>query len=290
LGIEFSELMALGRQDPNNSSEKFNMAYLAIRGSGAVNGVSRLHSEVSLKLFAKLFPRWPKEEIPIGYVTNGVHTPSWDSQLADDLWTRACGKGRWRNELETLEQEISRLPDDLLWQFRTRSRRNLVDYVRDKFEQQITEAGHSSAFIDPVKEVFNPSTLTLGFARRFVSYKRPNLLLHDPERFIRILTNAERPVQLVIAGKAPPTDELGKALIREWVQFIQQNNLHKHVVFLSDYDMLMAEKIVQGVDVWVNTPRRPWEASGTSGMKVLVNGGINPSELDVGGPKHTAPK
>jgi starch phosphorylase len=134
--------------------------------------------------------------------------------------------------------------------------------------------------MDIAKNILDPNVLTLGFARRFVAYKRPTLLLHDEERFIRILTNNERPVQLVIAGKAPPYDESGKALIREWVQFIRRHNLYKHVVFISDYDMLLTENMVQGVDVWLNTPRRPWEACGTSGMKVLVNGGINLSELD----------
>jgi starch phosphorylase len=280
LGIHFNDLMALGRQDPNNFSEWFNMAYLAIRGSGAVNGVSRLHGAVSRQLFESLFPRWPKEEVPVGFVTNGVHMPSWDSALADKFWTQACGKDRWRGELKTLQQDIGKESDEALWQFRNSSRTNLVNYTRKRFEMQLKVSGHAPELIDLAKQVFDPSALTLGFARRFVSYKRPNLLLSDPERFIRLLTNPEHPVQLIIAGKAPPFDETGKALIRQWMQFIRQHNLYHHVVFLSDYDMLLTEKLVQGVDVWINTPRRPWEACGTSGMKVLVNGGINLSELD----------
>jgi starch phosphorylase len=280
LKIDFNELMALGRQDANNLSESFNMAYLAVRGSGAVNGVSKLHRKVSQHLFQYLFPRWPKEEVPVGSVTNGVHTPSWDSELADKVWTDACGKDRWRGDLKSIEQSISTLPDETLWQLRTISRNNLVNYTRTRFESQLIVAGFSTETIEVAKHVFSPDTLTLGFARRFVAYKRPNLLLHNEERFIRILTNATHPVQLVIAGKAPPFDESGKNLIRQWIEFIQRNNLYSHVVFLSDYDMLLAEQLVQGVDVWVNTPRRPWEASGTSGMKVLVNGGINLSELD----------
>jgi starch phosphorylase len=280
LGISFYDLMALGRKDPADESENFNMAYLAIRGSGAVNGVSRLHSEVSRELFSPLFPRWPLNEIPISYVTNGVHMPSWDSEMADEIWTEACGKGRWRGELEELEGVISVLPDHSLWNFRTNSRNNLISFLRKRFERQLTISGESGHVIESVRNVFNPHALTLGFARRFVSYKRPNLLLFDPERLIRILTNPEKPVQLVIAGKAPPFDESAKALIRQWVQFIQQYNLYQHVVFLSDYDMLLTEQLVQGVDVWINTPRRPWEACGTSGMKVLVNGGLNLSELD----------
>ncbi len=280
LGIEFNNLMALGRVNPVDTSESFNMAYLAIRGSGAVNGVSRLHGDVSRHLFSILFPRQPINEIPIGHVTNGVHMPSWDSVFADKVWTEACGKGRWKGELETLEEDISKIEDETLWQLRNDCRNELVNFTRERFEKQSDVAGQSPEFIDSAKHIFNPNTLTLGFARRFVPYKRPDLLLHDPERFVRILTNPEHPVQLVIAGKAPPFDESGKALIRQWIQFIQQHNLYNHVVFLGDYDVLLTRHMVQGADVWVNTPRRPWEASGTSGMKVLVNGGINLSELD----------
>lgn len=280
LGIEFNNLMALGRVNPFDTSESFNMAYLAVRGSGAVNGVSRLHEDVSRHLFSILFPRQPIHEVPIGHVTNGVHTPSWDSIFADKVWTDACGKNRWKGELETLEQDINKIPDETLWQMRNDSRNELVNFTRERFAAESDVAGQSSEFIDSAKHIFNPNTLTLGFARRFVPYKRPDLLLHDPERFVHLLTNPEHPVQLVIAGKAPPSDESGKALIKEWIQFIQKYNLYNHVIFLSDYDMLLTRHLVQGADVWVNTPRRPWEASGTSGMKVLVNGGINLSELD----------
>ncbi len=279
LKINFEDLLALGRQEPKNANESFNMAYLAIRGSGAVNGVSHLHGEVSRKLFQNLFPRWPITEVPVGYVTNGVHMPCWDSEYADKIWTDACGKDRWKGNLENLVQQVLQIPGEKLWKFRTESRKNLVGFIRNEFERQVSASGQPG-MIEMAKEIFNPNTLTLGFARRFVPYKRPDLLLYDPERFIRILTNPEKPVQLVIAGKAPPFDETGKTLIRRWIQFIQQHNLYKHVIFLNDYDMMMGECLVQGVDVWINTPRRPWEASGTSGMKVLVNGGINLSELD----------
>lgn len=280
LAIDFETLMALGRQSPTNTSESFNMAHLAIRGSGAVNGVSRLHGEVSRQLFNDLFPRWPTDEVPVGYVTNGVHMPSWDAEAADQIWTEACGKNRWRGSQDTLGDDISKVSDEALWQLRTSCRHDLVDYTRKRLERQFRVSGHPPGLVDIATKVFDANTLTLGFARRFVEYKRPNLLLHDPERFIRILTNREQPVQLVIAGKAPPFDESGKALIQQWAQFIEQHSLYQHVVFLSDYDMLLAEHLVQGADVWVNTPRYPWEASGTSGMKVLVNGGINLSELD----------
>jgi starch phosphorylase len=273
-------LLALGRQNPNDSSESFNMAYLAIRGSGAVNGVSRLHGEVSRHLFEPLFPHWPEDEVPIGHVTNGVHVPTWDSAAADDLWTAACGKGRWLGTTENLEQDIRRASDTTLWKFRTAASESLVEYARGRLSRQLAASGASAEAVDGAKHLFDPNALTLGFARRFATYKRPNLLLHDPQRLLRLLTNSQRPVQLIIAGKAHPEDRAGQALIHEWINFIRQPETRPHIVFLSDYDMLLTEHLVQGVDVWINTPRRPWEACGTSGMKVLVNGGINLSELD----------
>jgi starch phosphorylase len=280
LGITLHDLLALGRQNPDDPSENFNMAYLAVRGSGAVNGVSRLHGEVSRHMFLPLFPRWPQDEIPVGYVTNGVHMPTWDSAPADDLWTEACGKDRWLGTMKTLEQDIHRISDARLWQFRTAASRSFVEYVRERLSRQLVSSGAPPGDVDLAKQLFNPNALTLGFARRFATYKRPNLLLHNPARLLRLLTDPERPVQLVIAGKAHPADQAGQALIHEWINFIRQPETRPHVVFLSDYDMLLTEHMVQGVDVWINTPRRPWEASGTSGMKVLVNGGINLSELD----------
>ena len=280
LSISFQDLLALGRQNREDASEPFNMAYLAIHGSGAVNGVSRLHGEVSRHLFSRLFPSWPMEDVPIGYVTNGVHMPSWDSAAADELWTEACGKDRWLGTVEILEQDIRGIPDNQLWQFRLAASKALVEYVRERLSLQLAAAGTSSQAIENTKYLFDPNTLTLGFARRFAAYKRPNLLLHDPERLLRLLTNPERPVQLIIAGKAHPADHAGQELIQQWMQFIERPEARAHVVFLSDYDVLLTEQLVQGVDIWLNTPRRPWEACGTSGMKVLVNGGLNLSELD----------
>jgi starch phosphorylase len=280
LGISLYDLMALGRQNPNDASENFNMAYLAIRGSGAVNGVSRLHGQVSRRIFMSLFPRWPEEEVPIGHITNGVHMATWDSAAADDLWTKACGKDRWMGTTATMEQNIRRISDAKLWQFRSAASQSFVEYARERLSRQLAASGASPEAIEGAKHLFDPNALTLGFARRFATYKRPNLLLHDPERLLRLLTNPEHPVQLVLAGKAHPEDRAGQALIHEWIHFIRRPEARPHVIFLSDYDMLLTEHLVQGVDVWVNTPRRPWEASGTSGMKVLVNGGLNLSELD----------
>jgi starch phosphorylase len=280
LGITVHDLLALGRQNPNDSSESFNMAYLAVRGSGAVNGVSRLHGKVSRHIFGPLFPRWPEDEVPVGHVTNGVHMPTWDSAAADDLWTDICGKDRWLGTTKILEQNIRRVSDASLWHFRIAASKSLVEYARGRLSRQLASLGALPEAVERAKHLFDPNALTLGFARRFATYKRPNLLLHDPARLLRLLSNPQRPVQLIIAGKAHPEDGAGQALIREWINFIRRPEARPHVVFLSDYDMLLTEHLVQGVDVWINTPRRPWEASGTSGMKVLVNGGINLSELD----------
>jgi starch phosphorylase len=280
LGISVHDLLALGRQNPNDASESFNMAYLAIRGSGSVNGVSRLHGEVSRHLFEPLFPHWPADEVPVGHLTNGIHMPTWDSAEADNLWTKACGKNRWLGTADNLEQDFRRVSDDTLWQFRLATSKSLVEYARERLAGHYAAAGASPETVEQARHLFDPNILTLGFARRFATYKRPNLLLHDPERLLRLLSNPQRPVQLIIAGKAHPADWAGQALIQKWIQFIRRPDVRPHAIFLSDYDMHLTGRLVQGVDVWLNTPRRPWEACGTSGMKVLVNGGINLSELD----------
>jgi starch phosphorylase len=256
------------------------MACLAIRGSGRANGVSRLHGKVSRRLFAPLFPRWPEDDVPVGHVTNGVHMPSWDSATADDLWTEACGQHRWLGTSTSLEQTIRGVSSARLWQLRTAASASLIEFARERLARQLAACGSTPEAVDEAKQLFDPNALTLGFARRFATYKRPNLLLHDPDRLLRLLSNRQRPVQIIIAGKAHPADRAGQALIQEWIRFIRRPGARPHVIFLSDYDMLLTERLVQGVDVWINTPRRPWEACGTSGMKVLVNGGLNLSELD----------
>jgi starch phosphorylase len=280
LDITLPQLLALGRRNPQDLAEDFNMAYLAIRGSGAVNGVSRLHGKVSRHLFEPLFPRWPVDEVPVGHVTNGVHMATWDSAAADDLWTDVCGKDRWLGTTASLEHVIRRVSDARLWQFRAAARSSLVEYARERLSTQLAASGAAPDAVEHAKHLFDPNILTLGFARRFATYKRPNLLLHDPERLLRLLTHSQHPVQLIMAGKAHPNDPAGQALIQQWMHFIRRPEVRAHAIFLSDYDMLLTEHLVQGVDVWLNTPRRPWEACGTSGMKALVNGGLNLSELD----------
>ena len=280
LGLSTEQLLALGRSDAEDREAPFNMALLALRGTGAVNGVSRLHGEVSRRLFAPLFPRLPLAEVPVGHVTNGVHVPSWESRAADALWSQGCGESRWRGDLASLEDDFRGLPDSALWDLRCDARRQLVDWVRARHVLQIAVRGAGPEELAEQAQVLDPDTLTLGFARRFASYKRPNLLLSDPERLQRLLTDAGRPVQLVIAGKAHPQDRDGRHMVRAWNDFLRRAAVRTRVVFVEDYDIAVASQLVQGVDLWINTPRRPWEASGTSGMKVLVNGGLNLSELD----------
>ncbi|HXY21818.1 MAG TPA: alpha-glucan family phosphorylase [Burkholderiaceae bacterium] len=274
------ELIALGRRDPKDETEPFNMAYLALRGCVKANAVSRLHGQVSRRLFRDLFPAWPEWDVPIEHVTNGVHVPSWDSVWADELWTSACGKDRWLGGVTNLVEAIRAKDDATLWGFAAMKRRDLVLYTRERLVWQLKQRGEERGRIAEAADVFDPNVLTLGFARRFAEYKRPNLLLQDPDRLARLLLNPQRPVQIIVAGKAHPEDKVGKKLVREWLEFVNRPQVRARAVFLEDYDMALAQQLVQGVDLWINTPRRPWEACGTSGMKVLVNGGLNVSTLD----------
>ncbi|HSC19746.1 MAG TPA: alpha-glucan family phosphorylase [Rhizomicrobium sp.] len=278
--VRTEELIGLGRIDPKDKDEAFNMAYLAQRGSAITLGVSRLHGEFSRRIFQPLFPRWPNCEVPVGHVTNGVHIPTWDSPQADRLWEDACGKERWRDMPDNLADRMAAIPDEKLWAMRGEGRQRLVARVRQHLATQLRERGAEQGTVREADTVLDPNILTVGFARRFTEYKRPNLLLRDPARLDRLLTNPHRPMQIAVAGKAHPADTEGKAMIRQWIELARNPRYRRHVVFLEDYDIALAQELVQGVDVWINNPRRPWEACGTSGMKVLVNGGINCSILD----------
>jgi starch phosphorylase len=280
LGITPHALMALGRANPADDREPFNMAYLAIRGAGRVNGVSLLHGEVSRRIFAPLFPRWPEKEVPIGHVTNGVHMPTWDSAGADAIWTEACGKERWVRGLENIEEKFGALEDEALWMLRENERERLVKTLRLRLERQAAVAGSDPAIVAACARKLDPKALTIGFARRFTSYKRPILILRHPDRLARLLNDSQRPMQIVVAGKAHPRDTIGKQMVRQWIEFTRRPDVSNRAVFIEDYDMAIAAELVQGIDLWLNTPLRPWEACGTSGMKVLVNGGLNLSELD----------
>ncbi|HVO97855.1 MAG TPA: alpha-glucan family phosphorylase [Bryobacteraceae bacterium] len=281
LGIPFERLMSYGRQNPSDPSESFNMAFLAARLSSAANGVSRLHGVITRKMVRGMWPGYPLEEIPVESVTNGVHIRSWVSLEMTALLNRYLGP-RWAEEPAASDvwNRIDRIPDHELWRVHQIRRERLVNYSRQALESQLRRRGRSDAEISTARSVFNPDALTIGFARRFATYKRATLMVRDVPRLKRILTNPERPVQILIAGKAHPHDAAGKDLIRQIIHFAADPEIRPHVVFVEDYDIRVARHLVQGVDVWLNTPRRPNEASGTSGMKLLPNGGLNLSVLD----------
>jgi glycogen phosphorylase len=281
LGIPFERLLSYGRQNPADPNERFNMAFLAARISSAANGVSRLHRVVTQKMVKAMWPGYPLEEIPVDSVTNGVHLRSWVSVEMTALLNRYIGH-RWAEEPANSGDwnRLDRVPDHELWRVHQTRRERLINYARQALESQLQRRGASDAEIAAARHVLNPDALTIGFARRFATYKRATLLLRDIPRLKRILMNPDRPVQILIAGKAHPYDSAGKDLIRQIIHFASDPEIRSSVVFLEDYDIRVARHMVQGADVWLNTPRRPNEASGTSGMKLLANGGLNLSVLD----------
>lgn len=280
--LAVEELIRLGSEPSagiNQDQQNLNMAYLALNMSGRINGVSRIHQRVSQTIFQPLFPRWPTEDIPADFVTNGIHTPSWDSPEADAVWTRACGAERWRRPLH-MACPMTGVSDEELWEMRRLQRSRLVHYLRRRLTSQHCEQNPGNDHASACGMLLDNETLTLGFARRFTEYKRPGLLLKEQERLLGLLGSRDRPVQIVLAGKAHPYDLPGKNIIRQWKTFSRRPDVEGKVVFIEDYDLGVASQLIQGVDVWLNCPQHPWEACGTSGMKVLVNGGLNLSQYD----------
>ena len=281
LGLDRARFLGLGRQNPANEGEEFCMTVLALRMAASSNAVSKLHGQVSRRMWKDLWPGVPLDEIPIGHVTNGVHFRSWISHEMNQLLDRYLGPQWKENQADPkLWRRTEGLPAEELWRTHERRRERLVAFARRRLRVQLERRGASRASIEEVDEVLNPEALTIGFARRFATYKRATLLLRDPARLERILNHPGKPVQILFAGKAHPQDDAGKALIQQIVKLAQQKEFRRRLVFLEDYDMAVARYMVQGSDVWLNTPLRPLEASGTSGMKALANGGLNLSTLD----------
>jgi starch phosphorylase len=282
LNLGWDEFLALGSAvDSKDHPHPFNMAYLALNLASYINGVSKLHSSVSRKMWQKFWKQVPTDEIPLESVTNGVHTNSWISAEMSVLFDRYLGPDWKRNATDhNVWDRILEIPDEELWRVHLRRKERLAAFIRRRLAEQIRRRGGLSSEIKAASEVLNSDALTIGFARRFATYKRGTLLFKDLDRLAKILTNTERPVQLIFAGKAHPRDNEGKELIKEIVHIARREELRNHIVFLENYDISIARYLVQGVDVWLNTPRRPMEASGTSGMKVVFNGGINLSILD----------
>jgi len=281
LGLTRESFLALGRQEPDNQEEPMSLTVLALRLSAFRNGVSRLHGEISRKLWTGVWPGVPSNEVPIQHVTNGVHTPSWISHDMADLYDRYLGPGWHENpaDMETWTA-VDHIPDTELWRTHARRRERLVAFARRRLVEQYRRRGAGAAEIAAAEEVLEPEALTIGFARRFATYKRANLILADSARLSKLLNNPDRRVQIIFAGKAHPRDNPGKDLIRQIIHTSRQPVFRNSIAFLEDYDMNVARYLVQGVDVWLNTPLRPMEASGTSGMKVAANGGLNISILD----------
>ncbi len=281
VNISREEFLALGRGNPFDPQEAFNMAVLALRTSSYANGVSKLHGQVSRALFQKYLPHVPEHEVPITSITNGVHVRSWISNEMATLFDRYLGPEWWSKPADYWTwDKVREIPDEELWATHERRRQRMIAIVRRRLVAQMERRGAPQSELQKARGLLDTSSLTIGFARRFATYKRGTLLLRDMERLKKILLNPTMPVQILFAGKAHPRDNEGKEFIKQLFICCQQEELRRHIVFLEDYDIQLARYLVHGVDVWLNTPRRPMEASGTSGMKVLANGGLNLSILD----------
>ncbi|MBN1620098.1 alpha-glucan family phosphorylase [candidate division WOR-3 bacterium] len=281
IGVTKEELFSLGKQNPKNSSENFGMTVFALKNSHYCNGVSKLHASVSRSMWSALWQGIDADEVPITHITNGINPNSWTSGEMQQLFLRYIGpKMLEEPENQKIWERVLGIPDNELWRTHERRRERLVAFIRRRLKKQLTERGASAKEIEEADEVLNPDTLTIGFARRFATYKRASLILSDLNRISKILTDKERPVQLIFAGKAHPRDDAGKEIIKHLYQVSKMPNLKNHIVFIENYDMNVARYMVQGCDIWLNTPRKPLEASGTSGMKVCFNGGLNLSVLD----------
>jgi len=281
LGINRKHFLGLGKFNPDNDSESFKMPVLAIKLSSYRNGVSKLHGDVSRKMWSGLWPAIPFNEVPITSITNGTHIKTWLSDEMISLYTRYLGP-TWADDIaeKSVWETISQIPDEELWRTHQRNRSRLIAYARARLKAQVQRRGTYHTELNWAEEVLDPEALTIGFARRFASYKRGNLLLRDPQRLLRILSDSKRPVQIIFAGKAHPRDNEGKEIIRQIIHFASQYDVRRRIVFLEDYDIDVARYLVRGVDIWLNNPRPPMEASGTSDMKAAFNGALNISTYD----------
>jgi len=281
LGINRSQFLALGRMLPDDENESFKMPVLALKLSAYANGVSQLHGQVSREVWGNLWPGVPTDEVPIKAITNGIHIGTWLAPEVADLYDRYLGP-TWSQEVydHAIWDNIDQIPDEELWSIHQRGKEQLVVFARKRLKTQMQRRGTFNEELNRAEEALDPEALTIGFARRFASYKRGDLLLREAERLVALLSDSERPLQLVFAGKAHPRDTEGKDIIRNIVHFAQQDEIRRRIIFLEDYDIDVARAMVRGVDVWLNNPRRPMEASGTSGMKASMNGILNLSTLD----------
>jgi len=281
MGINFKVLLGYGRLDPHNGSEPFGMSTLALRLSAHTNAVSRLHRQVSQTMWQKIWHHHPVEDVPIDYITNGIHVPTWISRDMAALFDRYLGLD-WAEDPnnERVWEQAEQIPDPELWRTHERCRENLIGLVRLRLYEQLNRRGASIAEVQAASEVLTPEALTIGFARRFATYKRASLLFRDPERLDRIVNHPKHPVQIILAGKAHPQDNEGKEFLKTIFHLAREERFRQRIVVLENYNMHVAKRLVSGCDLCLNTPRRPLEACGTSGMKALANGSLNLSVLD----------
>ena len=281
LGISTEELLNLGRQNPKDANSSFSPAVLALKLSAYSNAVSKLHGKVSRKMWQNLWPNVPTEDVPIDHITNGIHIQSWHSDELARLFNHYLGPKWIENPVDqTVWQRIDKIPNSELYRAHERMKERLVAHARTRLKEQLIKRGSHKSLIQEADEVLDPEALTIGFSRRFATYKRSILILKDLERLKRILNDKNRPVQIIFSGKAHPHDNPGKEYIQQIIKTSNDPDLRKKIIFLEDYDIATARMLVQGVDIWLNTPRRPLEASGTSGMKAAANGVLNFSILD----------
>ncbi|MBN1232746.1 MAG: alpha-glucan family phosphorylase [Candidatus Coatesbacteria bacterium] len=281
LGISMWEFLSYGRINPANEAEQFCMTVLAIKFSAYKNGVSQLHAKISRQMWKDIWPHIPQDDVPIIGITNGIHVPTWISSDMASLFDRYLGP-RWSEDPDNQRvwERVIDIPDSELWRTHERRRERLIAFARTRLVEQLKQRGSTRTEQKLAEGVLNPEALTIGFARRFIPYKRGDLVFRDIDRLIKILTNQEKPVQIIFAGKAHPRDNYGKQIIKNIIQYSRKPELRDRVVFIENYDMNVARYMVQGVDIWLNNPRRPQEACGTSGMKASANGAINFSVLD----------
>ncbi len=279
--VDYFDFIKLGGADPVDNDSLFNMAILATNLAAFVNGVSKLHGHVSRDMWHYRWPQVDVDEVPITSVTNGIHSRSWVASEMNHLYNRYLGT-TWQERPSDKElwKQVNIISNEEMWRTRERVRERLVAFARSRLKKQLARRGESKATVDRTSDVLDMDALTIGFARRFATYKRAMMLFQDKERLIKILTNPERPVQIILAGKAHPQDDPGKSIIRDIIHFSRDERVRRHIVFLEDYDINTARYMVQGCDVWLNTPRVPMEASGTSGMKAAINGALNCSSYD----------
>jgi starch phosphorylase len=281
LGISYEQLMGLGRVEPQNQHESFCMTVLGLKLSRRANAVSSLHGHVSRRMWANLWPWRSEEEIPIGHITNGVHIPSWLAWQMEQLYDRNFPSD-WNQRMGEAEvwQYIQKVDPGELWETHNALKNLLFEFVRRRISRQCRRRGESDDVVDGARNLLDPNVLTIGFARRFATYKRATLILSDIDRIIDMVNDTQRPIQFIFAGKAHPKDEPGKKLIQHIANLRHDSRFHDRFVYIEDYDINVCRHMIQGVDVWLNNPRRPLEASGTSGQKVVLNGGLNLSVLD----------